>query len=234
MATADALKRNGVPLVETCTRLRGTRELALKDDQGTRCTSARKPIAMLAALYCPPRSRQNRRQFVAGVHRNQRGDSMPYRLFRSGELRPREGIPSRSYGYTARWPWNDNEKQIAEGNSVVQRSGISKESGGAAGVRSCAAVSCREMWTTIGETWRNVETARCRRPDKKVQKTYTIDARRVRRGTSMGGYGTWALIADIPRCLPPRYRSAEEATRRRRMISWHFRSGRFTVCTIER
>lgn len=131
-------------------------------------------------------------QFAARVYRSSRGDTTPYRLFIPPNYAAKRSYPLVLWLHGAGGRGNDNEKQIAGGNSA----GATVWTSPANQARHPAFVlapQCPE-----GEMW----TSRLRDLVdlvKEVQRTYNIDSRRLYvAGQSLGGYGTWALITAYP------------------------------------
>jgi predicted peptidase len=139
--------------------------------------------------------------FLERTYQNPRGDSMPYRLFVPRNYDKRGAYPLVLWLHGGRGPRSDRDKPISEGNRIGSHvwTTTGNQSGNACFV---LAPQCPP-----NEVWADVETAR---PTKNlrvayellqdVQQNYRVDAQRLYVvGQSMGGFGTWSLIAEHPR-----------------------------------
>lgn len=158
-------------------------------------------LVILATLVLPGTSEAGTPGFVSRVYRNQRGDTMPYQLFVPANYDATRAYPLVLWLHGGGGRGRDNQKQMTDGNSVGATIWTSPRNQ-ARYPAFVLAPQCPdgEMWTTIRPT---VEpTARLEDVValvKQLQRTYKIDSRRLYvAGQSMGGYGTWALIAAHP------------------------------------
>lgn len=121
--------------------------------------------------------------------------TMPYRLFVPEQYDRTRAYPLVVWLHGGGGRGNDNEKQIAEGNSRGATVWTAHQT-------FVVAPQCPE-----GEMWTTLQPVRSTRQLRKVvalirelQRTYSIDARRIYvAGQSMGGFAVWALLAEYPR-----------------------------------
>lgn len=138
--------------------------------------------------------------FIAETFRNARGEKMPYRLFVPPAYDKRRTYPLVLWLHGGAGRGNDNLKQIQGGNTSGSHVWTKAENQSR---HPCFVVAPQcpenEQWTTI-ETVRT--TAQLRLAIEVVadlQKRFSLDARRLYiTGQSMGGFGTWAAIAEHP------------------------------------
>ena len=129
------------------------------------------------------------------------GKTMPYRLFLPTGYDKSKKYPLVLWLHGGWGRGNDNERQIIEGNTLGATIWITPENQ-AKNPTFVLAPQC-----PVNEYWANNDSES--RPSKQLemvvkllkdlQKQYSIDADRLYvAGQSMGGYGTWSLIAEYP------------------------------------
>lgn len=129
------------------------------------------------------------------------GRRMPYRLFVPAGYDKNKKYPLVLWLHGGAGRGDDNEKQIAEGNTLGATVWTKPENQ-AKNPAFVLAPQCPP-----GEWWANMDAER--KPSKHLetvvelvrdlQKQYAVDADRLYvAGQSMGGYGAWALISEYP------------------------------------
>ncbi|MCA1624078.1 MAG: prolyl oligopeptidase family serine peptidase, partial [Acidobacteria bacterium] len=160
---------------------------------------------ILAALFMfltPFRVKGQVSVFKARVYTSSSGKTVPYRLFIPEKYDSRKKYPLVLWLHGGGGRGSDNEKQITDGNT--KGASVWAESRNQSRFPVIVvAPQCpeNEMWTTIQPEVKSSERLRLVvELIKELRKSYSIDADRLyAAGQSMGGYGTWALIAEYPK-----------------------------------
>ena len=145
--------------------------------------------------------RRNVERFEARTYRHARGQMMPYRLFVPAGYDAHKKYPLVLYLHGGGGRGDDNVKQVMEGNGAIINL-LTKPETQEKYASIVVAPQCPEgeLWTTLDEHVK---------PTKhlllvldllaELQKEFSIDAGRIYvAGQSMGGYGSWALVAERP------------------------------------
>lgn len=140
--------------------------------------------------------------FKARIYTSSSGKTIPYRLFVPAKYDSRKKYPLVLWLHGGGGRGSDNEKQITDGNT--KGATVWAESRNQSRYPAfVVAPQCPEgeMWTTIQPEVKSTEWLRLAvELIKELQKSYTIDADRIYvAGQSMGGYATWALLAEYPK-----------------------------------
>jgi predicted peptidase len=144
---------------------------------------------------------QRARVFLAKIHQNSRGETMPYRLFVPPGYNKQKKYPLVLWLHGGAGRGNDNLKQISCGNTIGSHVWTEPQN---QSKHSCFVVApqCAD-----NESWATPDTAK---PTEQLrlalevlqdlQRTFSVDAQRLYvTGQSMGGFGTWSVIAQHPR-----------------------------------
>jgi predicted peptidase len=139
--------------------------------------------------------------FIAETFRNARGEKMPYRLFVPRSYDKRRAYPLVLWLHGGAGRGNDNLKQIGGGNTSGSHVWTKAESQSR---HPCFVVAPQcpenEQWTTFDPVRMAVQGRLALEVVADLQKRYTIDTGRLYvTGQSLGGFGTWAVIAEHPK-----------------------------------
>jgi predicted peptidase len=139
--------------------------------------------------------------FKAMTYRNPRGETLPYRLFIPDSYNKRKSYPLVLWLHGSAGRGTDNLKQISGGNTIGSHVWTTAEQ---QVKHPCFVVApqCPE-----GNQWTSLDKVSPTRPLELVleilndlQKSFNLDRTRLyASGQSMGGFGTWSLIAENPR-----------------------------------
>lgn len=158
-------------------------------------------VPLRAQRTVKPKPSRAQSTFNAKTWRAPDGSVLPYRLFVPPRYDARQHYPLVLWLHGGGGRGRDNVKQITEGNSIGA-SVWTTEANQASYPSIVVAPQCPEgeMWTTIGENVRStVHLRRVMALLDVLQRTYSIDRRRIYvAGQSMGGFATWALLAEYP------------------------------------
>ncbi|MBI4456169.1 MAG: prolyl oligopeptidase family serine peptidase [Acidobacteria bacterium] len=136
--------------------------------------------------------------FLARIHRNAKGQTIPYRLFVPMHYDKQSKYPLVLWLHGSGGRGTDNRKQISQGNRIGTHVWIKPENQARYPCFVLAPQSDEwvrlDSWEATDELRLTVEIV------DSIQREFAIDSRRLYvAGQSMGGYGTWALIAQYPR-----------------------------------
>lgn len=166
-------------------------------------TNRREFCLSVGAALLPPTRRaasQGTSVFLERAYQSPRGESMPYRLFVPWGDSGRAAYPLVLWLHGGRGPRSDRAKPISEGNRVGSHVWTSP---GNQSKNPCFVLPPR---CPPNEVWAEIETASATKHLRvafemlrELQREYRIDAQRLYVvGQSMGGFGTWSLIAMYP------------------------------------
>ena len=138
--------------------------------------------------------------FHARTYRNARGERMPYRLFVPEDYDKRQRYPLVLWLHGGAGRGDDNLKQISGGNTSGSHVWTRPEH---QSKYPCFVVApqcpVNEQWTTEDPVKSSHQMRLALEIVADVQKEFSIDAQRLYvTGQSMGGFGTWAVIAEHP------------------------------------
>lgn len=158
-------------------------------------------IALAVVMACTASLQAREGTFEPHTYRAADGATMPYQLFVPAGYDARRQYPLVLWLHGGGGRGNDNRRQLNEGNSVGAHIWTS-----AANQRRFPSIvvapQCPTgaMWTNIGARVRPTEQLeRVVALLKQLQRSYRIDPRRIyATGQSMGGFASWALIAEYP------------------------------------
>jgi predicted peptidase len=149
--------------------------------------------AILAMLFpaIPSMAQDTIDGFVGRIYKNS-AHTMPYRLFVPKGYDPSKKYPLVLWLHGSGSVGTDNRKQISSASTLGTHTWTRPENQAKYSAFVLAPQSGR-AWTSPGELETVLEILAA------VQKEYSIDSQRLYvAGQSMGGYGTWALIALRP------------------------------------
>lgn len=199
-------------------------------------------LALGAALVAPGMARAAQGSgFVPRTYQNARGETMPYRLFIPRGYDRRRQYPLVLWLHGGAGRGGDNLKQISGGNTAGSHVWASP---GNQSRNPCfvLAPQCPD-----GEMWASVET-----PEptgqlrlvlellRELEATFSLDTRRLYvTGQSLGGFGAWALVSELPdkfaAAIPVCGGGDERAASRLTRVSiWAFHGEKDESVSVER
>lgn len=145
--------------------------------------------------------RRNVERFEARTYRHARGQTMPYRLFVPAGYDARKKYPFVLYLHGGGGRGSDNLKQITGGNGAIINL-LTKAETQEKYASIVVAPQCPEgdSWTTFDDDVKpTMRLLLVLDLLAELQKEWSIDAGRIYvAGQSMGGYGSWAIVAERP------------------------------------
>lgn len=151
--------------------------------------------AMAAAAYQPPLER-----YAARVHKNEKGEKMPYRLFVPKNYDPAQKYPLILWLHGARGRGTDNKRQISGANAWATTV-LSSDENQAQYPAIIVAPQCprRRLWDQWSTPTLSREFRQVMEILEALQQEFSIDEQRIYiAGESMGGFGTWMFIIKRP------------------------------------
>jgi predicted peptidase len=196
-----------------------------------------------AALLLPKRIvvAQRASVFLAKIHQNSRGETMPYRFFVPGDYSQQKKYPLVVWLHGSAGRGNDNLKQISGGNTIGSHVWTEPQS---QSKRSCLVVAPQcpdnELWATLDTAKPTEQLRLVFELLQDLQRTFSIDAQKLYvTGQSMGGFGTWSAITQYPRMFAaavPICGGGDEnqASKLTRMPIWAFHGEKDEAVSVER
>lgn len=160
-------------------------------------------VAFGAALLLPSRivAPQRGIVFLAQLYQNSRGQTIPYRLFIPQASKKQKKHPLVLWLHGGAGRGNDNLKQISGGNTIGSHVWTLPEN---QFKNPCFVVApqcpANELWATLDIAKPTAQLQLVLELLQNLQITFRVDAQRLYVvGQSMGGFGTWSVIAQHPR-----------------------------------
>jgi predicted peptidase len=199
-------------------------------------------LSFSATLLLPKRIvvAQRASTFLAKLHQNSRGETMPYRLFvPQGYKRKKYPLVLWLHGGAGRG--NDNLKQISGGNTIGSHVWAGRQN---QSKHPCFVVApqcpANELWATLGTAKPTAQLRLVLELLQDLQRTFSVDAQRLYvTGQSMGGFGTWSVITKHPRMFAAAIPvcgggDESEASKLTQLPIWAFHGEKDEAVSVER
>ena len=177
--------------------------------------------------------------FVAKIHQNSRGETMPYRLFVAPGYNKRKKYPLVLWLHGRGGRGNDNWRQISDDNTIGSHVWTEPQN---QSKHSCFVVAPQcpdnESWATRGKPSEQLRLVLELLQD--LQSTFSVDAQRLYViGQSMGGFGAWSVISQHPHLFAaavPICGGGDEsqASKLTQMPIWAFHGEKDEAVSVER
>jgi predicted peptidase len=200
-------------------------------------------LSFSAALLLPKRIvvAQRGSVFLAKTHQHSRRQTMPYRLFVPQGYNKRKKYPLVLWLHGGAGRGNDNLKQISGGNTIGSHVWTEPQNQSR---HSCFVVAPQcadnELWATLGTAKPTEQLRHVLELLQDLQRTFSVDAQRLYvTGQSMGGFGTWSVIAQHPRMFAAAIPicgggDESEASKLTQMPIWAFHGEKDEAVSVER
>lgn len=179
--------------------------------------------------------------FLAKTYQNSRGETIPYRLFIPQGYKKQKKYPLVLWLHGGAGRGNDNLKEISGGNTIGSHVWTLPEN---QSKHPCFVVApqcpANQLWATLDMAKPTEQMQLVLELLQNLQRTFSVDAQRLYVvGQSMGGFGTWSVIAQHPRMFAAAIPicgggDESEASKLTQMPIWAFHGEKDEAVSVER